>query len=244
MVEAVDQPSSSKTSRKQFLSKLFVYVGMKLITFLGSLLLMLFSYKLQAQSKLRGELFFNGGIVRCDHYAKMYDIGLSSDVKIVHEKQIGITTVNLNVIYFLNAVNYKLKPFVGVSFMPQGFVQKGYTSDSAINTPYTYAFKPSYISLFLGLRYSALESTQLKIDFAQLLLPMVSSQPFNNLKRIALSTRTEIFFHFKTKKGGQFTLSHFYQTSLVKFNTSKRNGIGTDYKPYSYGLNLGTYFYL
>ena len=204
----------------------------------------MFSYKLQAQSKFEGELFFNGGIARCDHYNKMYDIGLSSDVNIIHEKQIGITTVNLNVIYFLNAVNYKLKPFVGVSFMPQGFVQKGYTSDSAVKTPYTYAFKPSYVSLFLGLKYSTFESNRIKIDLAQLVLPMISTESYNNLKRMGLSTRTEIFFHFKTKKGGQFTVSPFYQTSLLKFNTNKRNGIGTDYKPFSFGLNLGTYFNL
>ena len=217
---------------------------MKLTTFLVLFMLLMFSYKLQAQSKFEGELFFNGGIARCDHYNKMYDIGLSSDVNIIHEKQIGITTVNLNVIYFLNAVNYKLKPFVGVSFMPQGFVQKGYTSDSAVKTPYTYAFKPSYVSLFLGLKYSTFESNRIKIDLAQLVLPMISTESYNNLKRMGLSTRTEIFFHFKTKKGGQFTVSPFYQTSLLKFNTNKRNGIGTDYKPFSFGLNLGTYFNL
>jgi hypothetical protein len=217
---------------------------MKFKYFLGILLIPVSFLKVQAQAKLKGDLMINAGISRCDHFDKLYDIGLRSDVDIVHEKQIAINLINFNVIYLFNADKYKLKPLVGVSFMPHGFIEKGFTTDSLTKLPYQYAFKLSYTSLFGGIRYRAIESGPVKVDIAQMLLPMFRSDNVAHMKTIALSTRTEIFINFRMKNNGIMAISPFFQTGLVKFNTSRRNGNGTDYKPFSYGLNLGTYFKL
>jgi len=217
---------------------------MKLNALLLLLICVVSVSKVKAQAKLKGDLMINGGIARCDHYNKLYDIGLSSDANIVHEKQVGITLINFNVIYFLKFDNCKLKPLVGVSYMPQGFMEKGYTTDSLSKLPYEYAFKLSYTSLFAGLRYRAIESGKVKVDLCQMLIPMIKADNVAYMKGLGLSTRSEVFINFKMKNNGNIAVSPFFQTGLVKFNTSRRNGNGTNYIPYSYGINFGTYFEL
>lgn len=172
---------------------------------LHSILLVLVSFlNVQAQAKLKGDLMINAGIARCDHFDKLYDIGLSSDAKIVHEKQVGITLINFNLIYFFRSEKFKLQPLVGVSFIPQGFWEKGYTMDSLTKVPYEYAFKLSYTSLFAGLKYQALETEKLTVNICQMLMPMLRSDNVAYMKTIALSTRTEFFFKLKIKKQWKF----------------------------------------
>ncbi len=197
------------------------------------------------QSKLSGDVMISGGIAKSDLYNKVFDLGLSSsDSKLIPQSQKSAYFLDLNATYFFKADKWKLKPVVGFGYTPIGFDEDGVTlNDSQKLVTYYLPVKFDFISAFVGASYTVISKKEFKIKVIQTFNPMVHiNKPVSTVKKLGLSTRTNIVIDFMLKGGGVIDLSPYFQTAIIKFNRNKTNSASPDFYPYRYGVTIGTYF--
>jgi hypothetical protein len=203
-----------------------------LLTFLA------FNKNLIGQQKLKGNLYFNAGIGASGLYKKQFNLG-SKDID-KPESQNTIKSIDLNFGYLLKKQDWTCQPYLGFGYMPMGFIEKGKIISN--DTAYTFVFKLQFVSVFAGYRVQLFKNKTVNISFSHSINPMFGLSNYSFIKKSALMTRLNFVADIELESGNSLSITPFYQTCLGKFNKSRIDNSGTDYFPYSFGINLGTYF--
>lgn len=195
-----------------------------------------------SQANLRGELAINAGILQSNIFKKPFNLDLKSDVNLNVVSQKKITLPEMNFVYFFKIKNNKINPIAGIGYTSIGFLEKGncIINDTLYN--YYFRFKNSYSNFFAGVSYKLYNSTKTNIRIAQTLNIMHNINNFNNIKKNAFASRTQIILDHKLASNFVLFFSVFAQTGLTKFNKNEINEKGEKLLPYSYGFNIGTFF--
>ncbi|MFM9945685.1 MAG: hypothetical protein ACKVQB_10685 [Bacteroidia bacterium] len=188
---------------------------------------------------------FNLGLAKSDLYQKVFVLDLSTNVgQLYPRSQKSATFFDLNVTYIFKTNKWICKPIIGVAYSPIGFIEEGTTlNDSQKVISYYLPVKLQYVSLFGGLQFNILAKNKFDLKISQTLNPMLDiNKTIAVLRKFGVMARTSVVVDIKLKNGGIVCLAPFFNTSITKFNKNKKIAESPNYYPYSYGLNLGTYF--
>ena len=187
----------------------------------------------------------SAGVAMSDFYKKLFILDISNRNGPLYPKtQSAETFLNFDINYFFNKEIWVLKPIVGFGYCPQGFIEKGVMyNDSQKLVDYIFRLKQDYISVYGGFSYKIVIKKWINLKFTQTINPMLDINKSNNLfRKINLSTKSNLIIDIKFKNGGVACISPFFQTCIFKFNKINKIAGSPNYLPYSYGLNIGTYF--
>jgi len=186
---------------------------------------------------------FNAGVGQSSFYSRPF-YSFPIERELYPTKQIPRLLADVNILYIFKAPNLVLKPVAGVGYSPQGYKESGRglaTNDTFY--PYRTILKYNYINLFGGVSYRLALFPMWKIRIVQTLNLMGSLENENRLlKKIAPATRTSMIVDILLKNNSNLVLIPFFQTSILPFNTKKYSPVSTNYYPFSYGINIGSYF--
>lgn len=150
---------------------------------------------------------------------------------------------DINLLYIIPSSMHKLNIEIGIGLNQKGLREKGFDFLSdPIAHYYSVTVRNTYLNIFWGASYQQYLNKKTSVGFGQLLVPEIDLKGSNIYKRIALSTRSVITFSNVIKNNFGVSLGLFFQTALLKYNSSKISPASTNYFPYSIGVNVGIDF--
>ena len=126
----------------------------------------------------------------------------------------------------------------GLGFHRKGYIERGFMEMSG-NGHYMLKISKHYIPLFAGLHYRFFKDKKYSLLIGQHIVPELILHPGGLYKTLGFSTRTNVFFTTPYKNHRQFQLGLFYQTALSNYNKTKILALGSNYRPYAFGLSIG-----
>ncbi|MCU0436567.1 MAG: hypothetical protein MUC49_01550 [Raineya sp.] len=157
-------------------------------------------------------------------------------------QQKSATSFDFNILYTRKTKNPKLNVIFGIGLNQKGLDGLGMWDNGAGDySPEKYNFRNTYIGLYGGVGYSLLNSQKTNISLGQLLSPEIVTQNYENYKKIALATRTNLTITYKLINNLSLVLTPYFQTAITKYNKT-RLLVSSDYIPFGYGINFGVSF--
>ncbi len=198
-----------------------------------------------SQAKLKGNVMINGGLSMSNLYSKVFVLGLKTETNPLYPRsQKSAFFFDFNVSYIFASPKWICKPIVGLGYTPIGFDEEGTTlNDSQKIVAYYVPVKFEFKSVYGGLSYTLFSKKNIKIWIYQTINPLFNfNKSIPVIKKFGVSARTSFTADVILKSGGVICITPFFQTCITKFNKNKTIRESPNYYPYSYGLNIGTYF--
>jgi hypothetical protein len=201
-----------------------------LITFLGIL-----SVKGQVNEN---KIILNIGFQNSDLSNKIF-IAHNTD-GLVTTSQSSKTFIDINLLYEIRQTKSKCIPAFGVGFNQKGFVDKGfYYPSDPLASFFTLTNKHSFISLLAGMNYQLFKINRTNVLAGQYLMPEYNVNHTDIYKTIAFSTKSTLTLEWNLTPKFTLYLSPYYTFSLTNYNSKKLSQRSADYRPVSFGMNIG-----
>jgi hypothetical protein len=198
------------------------------------------SYNIGFGQFKRNNLSINLGLHHTHSYTKFYYTRyINEGLNILNQQ--STFERDFNIIYNQSLVKSKLSFVYGLGLNRKGFNEEGLESDGTGKNYYNYTQHVSWLNIpiYLGINYKILEKRKTEVSVSQILVPEFYIFSSRIHKFISFSSRTNIVVAYAPKGNRKFLFTTFFQSSITKYNKDKLHNKGSDYWPYSYGINLG-----
>lgn len=126
----------------------------------------------------------------------------------------------------------------GLGLHRKGYIDRGFMELSG-NGNYVLKFSKGYIPFFAGFNYRLLKNEKLSFHIGQDIVPELILKPGDLYKNFGFSTRTNCYITKQYKKDSKMHVSLYYQTAISNYNKTKILALGSNYRPYAFGVTIG-----